>query len=178
MFIWVGIDVDSQLKEIKERTKAIEDELIFEHSNFTLPLHISLKISFEVKDEVFQDVIEDILDIYAKTEPFEIKTEGLSYENNISWIRMEENSTLMQLSWKINDLMRTKYNIPLHEYDLDGKFHTTLFMDADCQKVKQAYTKIQHIQIPARLTAERFVIGVSASGALGTYRIYKTVTKS
>ena len=70
-----------------------------------------------------------------------------------------------------------KYNIPLHEYDLDYKFHTTLFMDDDWEKVKQAYRKIRHMKLPARLTAERFVIGVSASGALGTYRIYKTITK-
>ena len=178
MFVWVGIDVDGQLKQIKESTKAVESELIFKHSNFTLPLHISLKIPFEVTNDIVQDVIEDLMKIYDETEPFEIKVKGLSCESTISWIRMEENPILMELSGKINGLMLAKYNIPLHEYDLDGKFHTTLFMDEDCQKVKQAYTKIQHIQIPARLTAERFLIGVSASGALGTYRIYKTITKA
>ena len=178
MYIWVGIDVDSQLKEIKECTQAVENELRFKYSNFTLPLHISLKISFEVTDDMFENVIEDILEVYSETEPFEIKTKALSYENNISWIRMEENPALMELSRKINNLMLEKYNIPLHEYDLDGKFHTTLFMDEDCQKVKQAYTKIQHIQVPAHLTAKRFLVGISDSGALGTYRIYKTVIKA
>ena len=177
MFIWVGIDVDSQLKEIKERAKVIENELIFKHSNFTLPLHISLKISFEVEENIFQDVIEDIREVYNQTAPFEIKTKAIIHENNIAWIRMEENPTLMELSRKINNQMLTKYNVPLHEYDLDGKFHTTLFMDEDCQKVKQAYTKIQPIQVPAQLTAERFLIGISASGRLGTYSVYKAITK-
>ena len=65
MFIWVGIDVDSQLKEIKECTQTVENELRFKYSNFKLPLHISLKISFEVTDDMFENVIEDILEVYS-----------------------------------------------------------------------------------------------------------------
>ena len=177
MFIWVGIDVDSQLNEIKEGTKTVENELNFKHSNFTLPLHISLKISFEVEENIFQNVIEDILEVYSQTKPFEIRTKAISCENNISWIRMEDNQMLLDLSKNINSLMLTKYNIPLHEYDTDYKFHTTLFMDDDCEKVKQAYMKIQHMKIPKHLMAERFLIGVSASGRLGTYSVYKAITK-
>jgi 2'-5' RNA ligase len=177
MFVWVGIDVDSQLKEIKEITKVIENELIFKHSNFTLPLHISLKISFEINDEIFQNVIDDIIKIYTEIPPFEIRTKELSYENNISWILMEENPILIDLSNKINHLMLTKYDVPLHEYDLDYKFHTTLFMDENSEKVKQAYNKIQHIKLPVSLKAERFLIGLSESGKLGTYRVYQSVDK-
>ena len=44
-------------------------------------------------------------------EPFEITPQKLCYENTISWILMEENPILMDLSKKINDLMLTKYNI-------------------------------------------------------------------
>ena len=126
---------------------------------------------------MFENVIKDVLEVYNQTEPFEIKTKAISCENNIAWIRMEENPILMDLSKNINSLMLTKYNIPLHEYDTDYKFHTTLFMDDDCEKVKQAYMKIQHMKIPKHLMAERFLIGVSASGRLGTYSVYKAITK-
>ena len=51
MYIWTGADVDSQLGEIKELTKRAEGELGFVHSNFTLPLHVSLKMSFYVDDK-------------------------------------------------------------------------------------------------------------------------------
>ena len=44
MYIWVGIKVEDQLKMVKAQAQRIENEIGFDHSNFTLPLHISLKI--------------------------------------------------------------------------------------------------------------------------------------
>ena len=50
MYIWGAIDVESQLKEQKEKVMLIENDISFLQSNIcSLPLHISLKITSECK---------------------------------------------------------------------------------------------------------------------------------
>ena len=56
MIVWVGIDMDSQYGLVKEVTRAVEKEVGIENSNFTLPMHVSLKISFKVEERDFQAV--------------------------------------------------------------------------------------------------------------------------
>lgn len=177
MLVWVGIDMDSQYCAIKGEIKAVEEEVGFDHSNFTLPMHVSLKISFSVEEKDFQAVEDTITAIYDRTEPFEIAVKGIELHDNICWIRMKENPRLNALSEELNYTLRDKFGVPLHEYDLDFKFHTTLFMDDDVEKVAKAYEKVKDISVPDKLVASRFVIGTSESGDLGTYKIYKTIEK-
>ena len=175
MYIWVGINVDGQLSEIREATQKAESEIGVDNSNFTLPLHISLKISFKIEDELFDEVVQDIVEIYERVVPFDIFVDCIELHDNICWILMKPNENLISLSDEINALMLKKYSIPLHEYDLDYKFHTTLFMDNRCEKVSAGYEKIKNIKVPSRLRAEKFLIGTSETGALGTFKVYKEV---
>ncbi len=178
MFIWIGIDVDSQLEEIKNKAQTVEQEVGFVNSNFTLPLHVSLKISFPIDNALFDSVKADIISVFDESEPFEIKVRGIEYENNICWIRMERNDILDKIHDMLNFVMLEKYGIPLHEYDLDYKFHTTLFMDGNSDKVRSAREMLGNVYIPSRLSADKFVIGTSENGALGTYRVvYEYIKK-
>ena len=177
MDVWVGIDMDSQYGSVKEVTKSVEKEVGVENSNFTLPMHVSLKISFWVEERDFRAVEDVITAIYDRTEPFEIAVKGIELHDNICWIRMEESPRLNALSEELNYTLRDRFGVPLHEYDLDFKFHTTLFMDDDVEKVAKAYEKVKDISVPNKLMASRFVIGTSESGDLGTYKIYKTIEK-
>lgn len=177
MYIWVGIDVDDQLGEMREQSRVAEEEIGFSNSNFTLPLHISLKISFPVDDCRLEQTVDDILAIYRDTDAFTVPVKGLEYEGNIAWIRMDDSPTLNAFSQRINTFLLQQYGIPLHEYDLDYKFHTTLFMDNNNEKVKTAYERVKDIPLPATLFAGRFVVGISATGALGSYKIYKEIIK-
>ena len=63
----------------------------------------------------------------------------------------------------------------MHEYDLDFKFHTTLFMDDDIQKVCQAYNLIENITLPNYFLINKFLIGQSDDGKLGSYKIINNV---
>ena len=177
MYIWVGIDMDSQLQEIKAKTMEAEQRIGFSHSNFTLPLHVSLKISLLVEEGQFDAVVKEISEIYQSTEAFAVGVKSIDWEETIAWIRMEECAALNQLSLCLNTMLREKFGIPLHEYDLDYKFHTTLFMDDDKEKVKEGYESVNDCPVPSTLLARRFVIGVSETGALGTYRIYSVCEK-
>ena len=178
MFVWTGIDVDGQLADIKSKAQEIERKIGFENSNFTLPLHVSLKISFQIEDSLFDSVKADIISIFDESDSFEIDVRGIEYENNICWIRMERNNSLDGIHDRLNSVMLEKYGIPLHEYDLDYKFHTTLFMDSDFGKVARAYDMLGDVYIPSKLLADKFVIGTSEKGALGTYRVvYEYIKK-
>lgn len=175
MYIWIGINVDGQLCDVKEKALEIDRNLCFKNSCFTLPLHISLKISFPVDDSRFQAVIGDIVEYYQSLKPFQIAIKGLEKDKNILWIRMVNNKEIDQIHDGLNEMLLEKYGVGLHEYDLDYKFHTTLFMDDDEEKISKAYELIKDIELPHSLIIDSFLIGTSKSGALGTYSVFKEI---
>ncbi|MBE6947178.1 MAG: 2'-5' RNA ligase family protein [Ruminococcaceae bacterium] len=177
MYIWVGIDVDSQLSEIREKVHSAEEIIDFVHSNLTLPFHISLKISFFVPEEKVDAVMADILTIYKKTEPFSVEVRQIDWEETIVWISMKRNKQLDALHDVLNEMLLEKYSVPLHPYDIDYQFHTTLFMDDDREKNGKGYEMVKDIPLPDKLQANRFVIGISQSGSLGSFSIVQEVVK-
>ena len=50
MYVWIGFDVDSQLKALKRKSLEAEAQAQFRVQGSTLPLHISLKMPFEAAD--------------------------------------------------------------------------------------------------------------------------------
>lgn len=113
MYIWIGINVDNQLKKIKEQSFAIEKKLGFKNSNFTLPLHISLKISFEVEDSVYSSVIQTITEYYQKLNAFEVDVKGIEKHEIIIWIRMLSNEIINKIHDDLNEILKNKFNVGL-----------------------------------------------------------------
>ncbi|MBQ9978821.1 MAG: hypothetical protein IJP20_03405 [Clostridia bacterium] len=177
MYIWVGINVEDQLGEVRRAVDGVFEKIEISNVTCQLPLHISLKISFEIENSLFGDVLDDISHIYDACEPFEIKVKGIEKHENIEWIRMYSNEKVEALATELNMMLREKYGVPLHEYDLDFIFHTTLFMDDDPEKINAAHSLLGNVHLPDSLIANTFVIGNSDTGENGTYRIYKTIKK-
>ena len=175
MFVWVGINVEDQLKETRMAVDGVFEKIDISNVTCQLPLHISLKISFNIENELFESILNDIISIYREQKPFEIEIKGIEKHENIMWIRMYSNSEIEELATKLNLMLKEKYNIPLHEYDLDFIFHTTLFMDNDVEKINTAHTLLGNLKLPETLVANTFVIGVSETGENGTYRVYRTI---
>ena len=175
MFVWVGINVEEQLKETRMAVDGVFEKIDISNVTCQLPLHISLKISFEIENSLFDRVLNDIVAIYEAQKPFEINVKGIEKHENIMWIRMYSNEEIEALATALNTMLRDKYGIPLHEYDLDFIFHTTLFMDDDAGKINTAHNLLGNLVLPQTLMANRFVIGTSDTGANGTYRVYKTI---
>ena len=73
MFVWVGINVEDQLKEVRMAVDSVFEKIDISNVTCQLPLHISLKISFEIENKLFESVLTDILDIYNAQKTFEIK---------------------------------------------------------------------------------------------------------
>ena len=175
MFVWVGINIEEQLKETRMAVDGVFEKIDISNVTCQLPLHISLKISFNIENELFESVLNDIVSIYREQKPFEIEIKGIEKHENIMWIRMYSNEDLEALATSLNIMLKEKYSIPLHEYDLDVIFHTTLFMDDDKEKINAAHTLLGDLDLPKNLIANTFVIGTSETGKNGTYRVYKTV---
>ena len=178
MYIWVGINVEEQLKEVRRAVDGVFERIDISNVTCQLPLHISLKISFEIENLLFDNVLSDIIDIYNAQKPFEILIKGVEKHENIEWIKMYSNEKLEELATELNMVLLEKYNVPLHEYDLDFIFHTTLFMDDDTEKINAAHNLLGNLDLPKKLVADTFVIGTSETGTNGTYKIYKTVNKN
>lgn len=175
MYIWVGVEVESQIAEIKKSAFEIEKKIGFENSNFTLPMHISLKISFPVNDSVANDVIYDIEQLYYGITPFEIDVDRIECYENISWIRYKQNDKIDEIHDRLNAMLFEKYGVGLHEYDCDYKFHTTLFMENNEEKIRMAYEMIKNVYLPKMISVNKLLIGVSESGKLGSYRVFREV---
>ena len=175
MYIWLGINVDEQLCEVRDRAYDVNRRLAFENFCYTLPFHISLKMSFQVENALFDKILADVESYYSTITPFEIDIKGIENESVIVWVRMCENKRLNKIHDDLNALLLDKYGVGLHEYDTDYKFHTTLFMDGDTSKIDAAFDMVKDTPLPQSITANRFIIGRSASGALGTYSVYKEI---
>ena len=175
MYIWVGINVDSQLSEIGQRVREIEEKLGYRNFCYTLPMHVSLKISFPVDNGDADRVIGDIRELFRAQSPFEIETACAELLGGIAWVRMRENERLISLSDELNSMLLLRHGIPLHEYDTDYKFHSTLFMGNE-EEVREEFSMLGNINIPEKLVANRFVIGTSDTGGLGTYSVLDEIT--
>lgn len=177
MYIWVGLNVDRHFSEVKERAKNIDTELNYVNSCFTLPMHISLKMSFEIKEEMFEQVVDALCEYYRSLTAFELTVKGIENEGNIVWIRYKENYTLSKMKDSVNAMLKERFGIGLHEYDSDYLFHTTLFMENDEEKNAKAYEQIKDSRLPQTITVDRFAVGFSPNGKLGTYKIFKEIAK-
>ena len=176
MYIWIGIDVDSQIAKLKKRAMSAERELELTRSCYTLPMHISLKMSFEIDLKYFDVVVADLEQYCSCITPFAVGVRGIEDEGCIIWVRMDENNSLNRIHDGLNEMLSSRWNVGLHEYDTDYKFHTTLFMSGDRDKMRIAYERVADAPLPKEIRVNRFVIAYSETGALGTYTVYKTVT--
>ena len=175
MFIWSGINIEAQLPELKLRKTEIEEKLGITDTVVNLPLHVSLRISSQVVDEISPRLIDAILEFYKTLEPVELFTDGIEREGNIIWLRFKENDEINSVHHRLCALMKERFAIPLHPFDLEFKYHTTLFLGISEDKLTTAYDMVKSVTIPKSVILNRPVIGASESGLAGTYRIIHTV---
>ena len=175
MFIWLGINIEDQLPELKQQKAEVEGKLGITDTVVNLPLHISLRISNQVQDDVAPLLISEITELYKSLEPIELFTDGIEREGSIIWLRFKENEEINALHSRVCNLMKARFDIPLHPFDLEFKYHTTLFLGISEDKLSAAYDMVRSVKIPKSVILNRPVIGVSESGLAGTYKVIHTV---
>lgn len=170
-YLWVAIDIDRQLKELRNQVKLVADRLGSSNTALTLPLHISLRISFPVEDSVFEEAVRRIGGYYAGLSPFEVEVQGIERNGNIVWLKMKGNEQLDRIHADLVEIFQKEYGVPPHTYDRAFLYHATLWMGKDEAQAEEAYECLKQEKLPGRLVAEKFVIGCSETGRAGEFRV-------
>ncbi len=173
MYIWCAIDLDRQLSELHSAAEKVSLEMGACNPALTLPLHISLKISCEVEDCRFDEAVDEISAFFSGESSFEITPICIERCGGVTWIRYRETPELSSLHEWLVALFRDKYGARPHEFDFEFAYHTSLFVGNE-EEATRAFTLLKDEPLPQRLTADRYVIGVSESGKAGEYRVIKS----
>lgn len=175
MYMWVAIDVNEQVHELREKAECFAKKQGLSSTTFTLPFHISLKISFQIPDEKFDEAVGDIREIYKTLNQFEIVIKGIEQAGPIIWIKMQENAELINVHNKLDKMLLEKYGVVQHAFDKDFRFHTSILIVNNQEKITKALDELKDARIPEILKAERFIIGLSEEGVAGTYRVIEEI---
>ena len=171
MYIWVGIDLDDELVTVKEKRLEIHRKMVFSVFDDILPQHISLVISADIPSERYGKTVKALKELFEKTAPFTVELCDIEKQNNIIWIRAMESEILARLHQEVARILKTDNGVPLHPFDLDFKYHTTLITEADEKKLNEAYSLFLDTRYKKEVKASSFVIGTSESGKVATYRV-------
>lgn len=171
MFIWIGIDVGAAFAVVRKRAVEIEKALGCKFSCYTLPMHVSLKMPFEVKESQFAEIENSILQFFKMQKPLELSSPRMENAGTIVWVRYEQNARLCRMKDELNAMLREKHGIGMHEYDSDYLFHTTVFMFDKQNKNNEGYRRIKDVVLPKKVVLNKFIVGSSPNGKLGTFTV-------
>lgn len=174
MFVWVGCAVpEAVAAPLRAHCLACNEKLGLSAVAFSLPQHISLKISFSVPDpEPVLDFLEDVL---SQESRFTAAFADIARLNNILWCGVQENHRLRQLHQKLDSLLQAHWGIVPHPFDLDFRFHSTLFMDPDQEKLEQMRTMLHNYPLSPSFPVTTCLLGVSPSGVPGSFQVVREI---
>lgn len=175
MYIWVAVDVNEQVRELREAAESYMEQQGLSSATFTLPFHISLKISFQIPNDRAEEVVGDIRDLYRSLKPFQITVGGIERLGTLVWIRMQESAALADIHKKLDEMLLEKYGVIQHELDKDYIFHTSVVRLYDEEQTAKALETLSGVDLPETLRAESFIIGSSKDGRADTYSVIEEI---
>lgn len=173
MYIWTGIIVEGQLDEVKAEAIKAEEKLNLPPL-FGFPMHVSVKISFFVPNDKTNEVVDFLSEYFSSLKPFSVPVKAIELEDTIVWVRMKECDELKKIQSDMNRLLGEKFGVPVHEYDTDFKFHSTLCM-ADEGTAKAFYAVVKNAHVPSVLKAKKAGIAISEEWKPFGFKIIKTI---
>ena len=173
MYVWLAIDINDQLKNIRDKIAKISNKLNVDNLALTLPLHVSLLISFPIDDLIFESIVKRIGEYYSNLAQFTLKTRKIAKCDNIVWLLIKGNRKLKKIHSDLLRLLQKEYRIHPTDMDLKFLFHSTLFMNNDKSKVDDVYNCLKNEAIPNKLLANKLLIGCSKTGRAGDFEIVK-----
>lgn len=164
MYLWIGCKLPEDFeKELRAYCRELNEKIGLDTTPFALPQHISLKISFDAGEQCQQ--IISWLETELKAEKgFYVNLLSPEQKGNILWLPVAENPRLTALHEKLDRELERRFGIPQHAFDREFRFHSTLFMDEDRQKISQMAALLAPMVFPDSLPVDTFLIGLSADG--------------
>lgn len=174
MYLWVGCKLPEEFEsEIREACQKLNEQVGLDTVAFSLPQHISLKISFQTGQ--WENVLDDLTSVLTQQHPFSVRITGAEQAGSILWMPVADNEYLRQLHGVLDARLEDRFGIPQHEFDKSFKFHSTLFMDADEEKIAQMEHLLSGLPIARELQMDTFLLGVSETRKAGTFRIVREI---
>jgi len=174
MFIWIGCKLPEEFEgEIRSHCLTLNEEIGLDTVAFSLPQHVSLKISFDTPR--YEEVLEDLARFAAGQAPFSIRIRDARQAGNILWMPVEENAHLRRLHDELDARLESRFGIGQHEFDKCFLFHSTLFMDADGEKIAKMRDSLAEYPIGRELRIDTFLLGLSETGKPGSCRIVREI---
>ena len=175
MYIWCALDLDRALCGIRRAAIEYNTRLRLSELAFTLPQHLSLAISFEVEDGAWREAVELIEHTAKDVPPPTLTPLGVERQGDIIWIAFEKSEPLGRLHSLILNDVKGELGIPPHTFDLDFRYHSTLFLGGDGAALSEMAEHLSKIALPQSLIADGYLIGISESGRAGEYRVVRKI---
>lgn len=164
MYLWIGCKLPEDFeKDLRRRCLALNEAIGLNTQPFSLPQHISLKISFDAGDQY--DRILDFLDArLAEERPFSVRLLPPERMGNILWLPVQAHPRLSALHEMLDRELERRFDIPQHPFDREFRFHSTLFMEENDEKLTRMETALADLSFPQPLMIDTFLLGLSADG--------------
>ena len=175
MYIWIAIDVNEQVRELREYAGGYTKTHGLISPTLTLPFHISLKISFQIPDTLHREVVRDIRDFFKSLKPFTIRVKKAEASGTILWLTMQDTAELTYIHSKLDEILLEKYGIEQHIFDKNFIFHTSILIFNNEEHIRCAFDEMRGVNIPSILNAEKIIIGSSKDGEPGTYKVNEEI---
>ena len=174
MYIWVGCKLPEAFElEIRNLCLELNKDIGLDTVAFSLPQHVSLKISFQSLQ--YQQIIEDLTVYLTAQKPFSLRIQSAEQAGGILWMPVAENEQLRRLHTELDTRLENCFGIGQHEFDKCFLFHSTLFMDADTERISQMRDVLAKYPIERELHTDTFLLGLSETGKPGECRIVRQI---
>ena len=175
MYLWIAIDVNEQIRELRENAENYIKNHELTSPTLTLPFHISLKISFQISSDILKEVTYDIREFCKSLKPFTITVKSIEKTDTIIWLTMQDSAYLTAIHNRLDQLLLEKYGVVQHEFDKSFIFHTSILITNSKGHLNAAFEAIKDINIPNVLNAQKIIIGSSKEGQPGTYNVIEEI---
>lgn len=174
MYLWIGCKLPTGFEtKLRHQCLLLNEQIGLDTVAFSLPQHISLKISF--CSGQWADILSYMEQYLSRQAPFSVEIQPPQRNVNILWLPVVENTTLQRLHQQLDQHLEERFGIPQHEFDKCFQFHSTLFMDADADKLDRMRQALLPLLIANTMTVDTFLLGVSETGTPGSYRILREI---
>lgn len=172
MFVWVGALLPKEYEiKVRDICNIHNCDIRLDNVAFSLPQHISLKIAFECKEYI--KAVEIIEKTIRGIEPVVVEIIGINKVPSIIWLDIKENVKLRSIHNKLDEVLLHNLNIYPTELDKCFKFHSTLYLDQNEEKLTDMFNLLKEEEFNENPIINSYAIAISKDGRPGTFKIVK-----
>lgn len=173
MYVWVGAVLPDEVQlQIQQFCETCNRDLKVREASSSLPRHISVKTSFDTP--VYEEVAAYYGRLFSTVRPFAVAVGDIEKINDMIWISFDGNPMLKKIHNTADRQLKKQFGIERHAFDKKFCFHTMLYTDPDAEKISRLYEKVKKLPLEPEIVITKFALGVSETGAPGSYRITRT----